>query len=129
LSTSPAANNVFSAVVDFSVEFIYRRLLAIIEEMPMTTTTGRIIPNNSPEAYSVLEVRVKPVLAPEFLLVAFDIGNGQVAHNTTDKGIIEGIPAKEIEKMQEKGGAVECDYTNPQQGRYHLTAIRSAPSA
>ncbi|HTK85722.1 MAG TPA: hypothetical protein VL625_11630 [Patescibacteria group bacterium] len=93
----------------------------------MTSTTGRIIPNNSPEAYSVLEVRVKPVLAPEFLLVAFDIGNGQVAHNTVDKSIVEGISAKDIEKFQEKGGEVQCDYTSPVRNQYHLTAIRPIP--
>lgn len=96
------------------------------------TTKGWIVPNNSHEAYSVLEVRVKPVLASEFLLVAFKVGDDTV-HVTTDKSIIEGISPKEIETMQGLGARDEvrsqvlCDYTNPRKGIYQLTSIHPAP--
>ena len=97
----------------------------------MTTTSGRIIPNNSSEARSVLEVYVvgEPPLKYDFLLVAFDIGDGQTAHNTVEKKIVAGLDPGEISRMQDKGGTVECDYEHPMQNRYHLTAIRPAPSA
>ncbi len=96
------------------------------------STKGWIVPNNSSEAYSVLEVRVKPILAPQFLLVAFKDGDRTI-HVTTDKSIVEGISPKELEAMQElerrddKRSEVMCDYTNPRNGLYHLTAIRPAP--
>jgi hypothetical protein len=92
----------------------------------MTMSKGRIIPNDSSEAVSVLEVYVRPPLAYDFLLVAFDIGNGQTAHNTVEKSIVHGLDAGQISRMQIKGGDVTCEWESPQANRFHLTAISPA---
>jgi hypothetical protein len=94
----------------------------------MTITKGRIIPNDSSEARSVLDVHVvgEPPLKYDFLLVAFDIGNGQTAHNTVEKSIVQGLDAGEISRMQAKGGDVTCEWEIPRQHQYHLTAIKPA---
>ena len=92
----------------------------------MPTTQGRIIPNNSSEAVSVLEVWVKPTLDTPYLLIEFNTGSG-IAHNVVETNLMQGFDGGEISRLQDKGGLVECDFESPQQNRFHVTAIRHAP--
>ena len=56
----------------------------------MPTTQGRIIPNNSSEAVSVLEVWVKPTLDRPCLLIEFNTGSG-IAHNVVETKLMHGF--------------------------------------
>ena len=91
----------------------------------MPTTQGRIIANNSSEAVSILEVWVTPTLDRPYLLIEFNTASG-IAHNVVETNLMHGFDGGEISRLQDKGGAVECDFESPQQNRFHVTAIRPA---